>query len=451
MRILLLLLPFLFSAFADDFCQESEKTIDLSQKGGSLYPLEITNQDGLGICYAEVSQKLLRAATREKIEFSKIDLAIQYKADQSHPNSSNFLDSGDTCALFNRLGGKSICLKGDNPVEKLSALDPYKQVKILDTLETYFNSTSINKQNDQDLIYKEAASVASKCKLDKIVTNDFLFAFGFKALPLNETPTVDHKTLLNAKNARAYILKKYPTILPSLQSTPQKISAFNKFLEEVEGVEQCMNNGFLNTFNFSFSNYACKIQLSDEIISLKKFGFTLRDLYKMTNTSGDIANYIKKHLSCKADGKMAIIPKNLTCSRFQTMPLAFSKQQEKYLKSFSNFIDSSLSSNLPVGVNMCTRMFSSSKITTINLKSKEYECAKEGTINYVKGEGNHAVTIIGKRCNKGKREYLVQNSWGAGCGAYSQDFECTGKGGIWVSLETLSKNTRSLSRLYEKK
>jgi hypothetical protein len=62
--------------------------------------------------------------------------------------------------------------------------------------------------------------------------------------------------------------------------------------------------------------------------------------------------------------------------------------------------------------------------------------------------GSHASLVIGKRPNPktGKCEFLIQNSWGTDCSAYSKDWKCD-HGKIWVNADVLSKNIQTYSYL----
>jgi hypothetical protein len=79
--------------------------------------------------------------------------------------------------------------------------------------------------------------------------------------------------------------------------------------------------------------------------------------------------------------------------------------------------------------------------------TKNYNCGDSKAAGYKKGEGSHAVTIVGSRCHNGIKEYLVQNSWGASCSPYHTSYECTGKGGFWTPASVVINNTRMLNIL----
>src|SRR5690606_23252755 len=99
-----------------------------------------------------------------------------------------------------------------------------------------------------------------------------------------------------------------------------------------------------------------------------------------------------------------------------------------------------------VGISVCTRFFKHPEVTTIK-ENGSYGCGKKDDPDYKAGEGSHAVTIVGKRCKEGKTEFYVHNSWGTGCGYYSDKYECSKKGGFWVDSEILSMNARNLNIL----
>ncbi|MGZ3687514.1 MAG: hypothetical protein ACXWP5_08330 [Bdellovibrionota bacterium] len=64
-------------------------------------------------------------------------------------------------------------------------------------------------------------------------------------------------------------------------------------------------------------------------------------------------------------------------------------------------------------------------------KGKSYRPAIDGT-------NNHASLVIGSRqSSSGQCQLLVRNSWGTTCRWYSSDWECDGRGDVWVDADFL--------------
>ena len=64
--------------------------------------------------------------------------------------------------------------------------------------------------------------------------------------------------------------------------------------------------------------------------------------------------------------------------------------------------------------------------------------------------GPHAVNFIGCRTIKGKKEYLVHNSWGTGCQSYHEKLQGPDKcinGRVWIPADTLLNFTREIQWL----
>tara|TARA_B100000925_G_scaffold290088_1_gene274469 strand:+ start:8584 stop:10797 length:2214 start_codon:yes stop_codon:yes gene_type:complete len=107
----------------------------------------------------------------------------------------------------------------------------------------------------------------------------------------------------------------------------------------------------------------------------------------------------------------------------------------------------SLNENKPAVLGICSSVLHkdhrrppATAVSTGNAKVDEKNC------------GAHALTVIGYRCNKGKVEYLLQNSWGVrACNQYrrSREIECRNdkdQGKIWISEGLLSKGVLNLTQ-----
>lgn len=62
-----------------------------------------------------------------------------------------------------------------------------------------------------------------------------------------------------------------------------------------------------------------------------------------------------------------------------------------------------------IPITLCTRMFTQLDSQAL----RDGRCEKDGADNtYQSVGGYHAMTVVGVRCQKGKLNYLIQNSWG---------------------------------------
>ena len=66
-------------------------------------------------------------------------------------------------------------------------------------------------------------------------------------------------------------------------------------------------------------------------------------------------------------------------------------------------------------------------------------------------EGNdmHAVLVVGCKTVNGQLQYLIHNSWGAGCNGYAARFQCVG-GRIWVPADQMVSASREVEWLQNK-
>ncbi|MNJ94880.1 Papain family cysteine protease [compost metagenome] len=64
------------------------------------------------------------------------------------------------------------------------------------------------------------------------------------------------------------------------------------------------------------------------------------------------------------------------------------------------------------------------------------------------GKPNHASVLVGRKYDKKTRQcqYLIRNSWGRGCGSYSESWKCE-EGNVWVSKEALSRGLYGVTYL----
>lgn len=461
----LFLIFFNFSLYASLSCDINEKQIDLSLKGGPLHPLRITNQDGLGICHIEQLHKLLKAAMPSHPDFSRMDLAINEKAVRDNKVASNkkkavrwyqsendpggtYIDAGGACEAYNLIKSRKVCPYGLDQFEKLTKKNAYDQEKILETLAMYFDNEKKEASDNpfqEGTITRGIGKALDYCPLNTEIVTKFLSIHPPPFIKTNAKGYTKIKLYeyLQSSNMEEYIRKIYPHITVL---TP-KDSSYIEFLNELNRAEKCATNQFSNPLVVDGDIASCRAILSPAIFSLAHFGFNLKDLYRFSKAaSKDRDDYFLQAFAC--DGAKEEIPENLTCQSINTFSEAMKlKDVNKHTMAFAAHVDKALKQKLPLGISVCTRFFKHPEVTTINFETGKYDCGDKTSPGYQAGEGSHAVTIIGKRCRTGKVEYLVQNSWGAGCGYYNKAYSCTGKGGFWVPAEILAMNSRALNIL----
>lgn len=100
--------------------------------------------------------------------------------------------------------------------------------------------------------------------------------------------------------------------------------------------------------------------------------------------------------------------------------------------------------SLPVGIAYCSHVLKRGpKYTGFSHRVRDLELPDTDAC------GGHVSVVIGKRLHPetGKREFLIQNSWGKQCGGYSPAWECD-KGKIWIDAEALARNTYAWMSLH---
>lgn len=97
-------------------------------------------------------------------------------------------------------------------------------------------------------------------------------------------------------------------------------------------------------------------------------------------------------------------------------------------------IDARLAEGVPVAIDYCSSIMAKGKGAAGSLLSaSDDEC------------GMHVALLVGKRVEKGVKQYLLRNSWGTGCdaGQYG-DNECR-CGHVWLNAKVLLDNTQQVS------
>lgn len=458
----LFLLPLITVSF-NSLAKEC-KTIDLSAEKGVLHPLRATDQDGLGICHIEQLQRMLKAKMDNNPDLARISLAVmekkgrdkilpvdkkkavRWKGSDGLPGGT-FIDAGNACEAFELVKGREICESKDDLFENVTKLRPYDQKKLLDALSLYFDGKERNfagkMMTDQlkTSIEIDYETALKECPVDEVVIEKFSKIY--KSNGGSGDPEL-LKSLQVKKYLESYSLNSYLNrIIPDVEFVnrvnPKVTLAYESLHEALSRQEACAAKK-LTMKSENMCRFEEMVDVS-RIIALTSLGLTVKDLYRFIDFTIDRDDYFEKALSCA--GKKLVIPDNLKCS---TISLIGMSRSETYVDDFSALLTKNLEENTPIGISICTRFFNKTNVVTLK-PDQTYPCGNKDDPDYQKGEGSHAVTIIGKRCINGKNQFLIHNSWGTGCGYYAKEYECNKKGGFWVDEEIIARNARLVNIL----
>lgn len=412
---------------------------------------------------------MLKAKMPNGADLSRISLAIAEKKNRDRKLTDDkkkavrwmdndglpggtYIDGGTSCEAYDLLKNESICEFSGDQFEILSRQSPYAQKQILDALSLYFDRKpkTSSTHSLQDLLKADYKNLAQHCPLDKtkVVALTMRYIALKGSLPQGRNLSeLDFDLYMNSPNLEAYM----KAIIPDYQDLGHTNfyfkDAVTSYLGALKKQEKCINDLYKASDKKDLLSCQGLDADSKRVFDLSSVGFSLRDMYRFVDLStSDRDDYFKQSQSCI--GKSFKIPGNLKCSElYLPSELKNAGSYEAYTKKISHHISKMLEMNTPVGVSLCTRFFKDPTATTLQ-DNFSYLCGRPVDPKYVDGEGSHAVTLIGQRCSKkGKKEYLLQNSWGVSCHKYHKSFDCTGKGGFWVPEDVLLRNTRNLSML----
>lgn len=442
------------------------KTIDLSAPGGPLATIRTTNQGPYGICHIEQLSRMLKAKMPGAPNFARISMAMQEKEarDKNLPNEKKkaitwvdsekvprgiYFNAGNSCEAFELLKDAELCdLKGDL-FENVTKMYMKDQKKFLDALMIYFDERAQKPGSSKSVISilnaleKDVQFAALECRGDLNFTSKFAEAYteiGGKAETKNLYLPIEARQYFKTTNMEEYLKSILPDIDSVLKANPQFMTFYTSFLAGLRSQDDCIRKQLKDAKNVCALGDDKPIK---NILDLSDMGFTGRDLYRFLNLTPNRDQYFAKVRQCP--GKSYKIPKNLKCTETGLGTLA---KRADYVDQFSKILEDKLKSGTPIGISICTRFFKNPKAVSEMTTLKENNCGDKNSPFYDKEEGGHAVTVIAKRCNQdGVTEYLVHNSWGGSCVDYSPEYDCNGKGGVWIPVNILAKNTKMLSIL----
>lgn len=230
-----------------------------------------------------------------------------------------------------------------------------------------------------------------------------------------------------------------------------------------KNIESCLDKAKLEYFTKDdgllkdFTNDTCLVNYTTHAKNIKELVTTL-DKANLKNIDSlytflmDLPemNYEEAMMKMVApdcpDEKKIKIPENLMCEnesitynegmKTPESDAAFlNKTKEKLQKTMTE----SMAKGGGVGISICTEFFAQETAGAFYNKTKECPKIKHGF---------HAVTMIGYRCQAGKVQYLVQNSWGDWKAAETrfgkENFE---NGKAWIDEEDIARNVYRLDVL----
>ena len=482
---MLLCLTYLIPYTAVALTCSNQITRNLSAPGGSLYPLRITDQNGLGICHIEQLHKMLKARLPSHPDFSRIQLAIAEKRNRdkklvvkkavrwsgAEGIGGTYVDSGTSCDAFNHLKGQYVCSSQGDRFEQITKHNPANQEKIIETLSAYFDQRQNTPYDSEFGVFafdslRSAMDVAlENCSPggmhlvglrnafeNYLAKNKLALNFDYQLLSGRLKKLKDSDFTMTMKHLEQGFsyqshLRKVLTNNPSFKFSGLGANELNHQIQFVADLMSANDKCVGNKLTESISPF-CRSPLGSstrDLLGLTELGLSLQEVLKILRGSWDRDQFFSQAFAC--NGFETLVPKNISCRDVDTLVLATNaKSQEQYHQQAAARIDATLAKGLPVGISVCTRFFQNPSSKLVQAGSNHFTCGDKKDPAYKVGEGSHAVTIIGSRCKNGKQEYLVQNSWGSGC-FYSASFECTKRGGFWAPASVVLNNTRRLSSL----
>lgn len=299
-------------------------------------------------------------------------------------------------------------------------------------------------------------------KFKSLISNQYLASFHKKPAPASgKAAFVDmlKKSLnknISSKNIEAILDKLDPKTLQLLELD------FNRYVKKDTSL--CANDrlayltnsdGMMHDFNTNeclkrYTNLTLGIQglvgvlqksslanfdqIADALLSSPDQGYekTLTELLAPTCTEENKIK-IPKDLSC--EDKFI----NFSPDDFRSAEATRSKIKYE-TKKFSDDVIKSMNQKTAVGISLCTIFFQENPLYSYN---------QTKTCNVTRQNGLHAVSVIGYRCQKGKLDYLIQNSWGE-WNDLNPAHQKESSGKAWLNEEDIIRNSYQYSLMNKK-
>lgn len=458
-------------------CTETPE-VNLASPGQSLENLRVTDQNGLGICHIEQLHKMIKARLPGHPDLSRVQLAMAEKKKRDEDKTDKkairwmspdlksggtYIDAGNSCNAFDLIKGSSICLAESDQFEQITSLKPSHQSEIMHRLAYYFDNNKKSPTNQiLDLLKDHGPSLETKwqeCSVDQETFDKFKNAYTLFTLAeevkekgrfqrsFKDTLDVTAKdTMLNAQEILSgitYTEKLFDKFKLMTEAPEEVKNAYYDLISSYRKTEGCILEQIKNV---NQELYCAPVGATESrVLELNKFGMGMSDIVRVLKGDSDRDKFFDETFKCTSDQKVQI--PDFNCQDVNLLPIAKAADDLlEYQKTVASKIDEQLAKGTPIGISTCTRWFKNPTVTSVTIGQGVYRCGDQTDPEYKKGEGSHAVTIIGSRCKDGHSEYLIQNSWGTGC-FYSKEFECTKKGGFWAPASTIINNIRTLNYL----
>lgn len=478
MKLLGLFSLFIYSSHLLALTCTQSPEVNLSSAGESLENLRVTDQNGLGICHIEQLHKMIKAKLPGHPDLSRVQLAMAEKTKRDEDKTDKkairwmspdlksggtYIDAGNSCNTFNLIKGSSICLAMSDQFEQITTLKPNHQAEIMHRLAYYFDNNKksptiqilgLLKDFGPALENKWQECTVNEEAFDKFKNAYSLFILSeevkeegrFKRSFRNTHDVTAKDLMLTAQDILSGVTftEKLFEKFKFMTQAPEEVkSAYYDLIASYRRTETCMLDQISNV---NRELYCAPIGAAEtRVLELNKFGLGMSDILRVLKGDSDRDQFFNETFKCISDQKVQI--PDINCHDVNLLPMAKAAEDLlEYQKSVASKIDEQLAKGVPVGISTCTRWFKNPAVTSVSIGQGVYRCGDQTDPEYKKGEGSHAVTIIGSRCKNGQPEYLVQNSWGNGC-FYAKEFECTKKGGFWAPASILINNIRRLNYL----
>jgi hypothetical protein len=299
-------------------CNDQTPTLDLENKTihsqtkdkGPFLDIPRDHQDGVGTCFANTAKNLLVGLSDGKLNASFLDMALQYKSDNSNGTSFD-LDGGHSCQVLDIIKQVGYCPKDFSPIEsgdesqKIGGLfnssnNLYRQAEVIEMLKRFMDGKKVLEENSDscstDFIKNskmmvEALRSNPDIKLPYPVMNDFFldkntmlgyYHWSYKNKVSN--PISEEDYLNDYEKVKVEFSKSY------LQAAVEKDSPLK------------LKSRFENTYGAFFSKYGFEDQLKGPINSPRLKSF-LEESYDETFIKEALSTneFYKKFLSKNND------------------------------------------------------------------------------------------------------------------------------------------------------
>ena len=472
---------------------------------GPLFGTPVEDQDGMGVCYAAASTLVYHSAYPDDPLMSYVYVAMSAKGmNDKEVKLKDALDSGSICSALDAAKNRGFCPVKDNYLHSPDAIgwgseEQSKSVDVArDVLNNYAGLTPANQKlmaekgeqllalvkssmsENSDKLLRESsyafhfnylsalredlAGNVHPIKLNKFKDEDMAEFSDFIEHFLLETyrPYLEKNKTVTLFAANALFInaikdnKTYQAIFKAYNNSGlfSEIRSDNQDRDQLiaDAKKVLTLNPELNNILNSPGNGDCKLPVNKANLTnflnslapaLKYLQNNLLDFSNLNQSILSLAKLIEPN--CVDPSKRFFAKPTYTCES-NWPPFKKTKEEiENRKKWMRSQILQSLYSDNPtaVGIGYCSYMLTDKSWHT----DYNYSCSKKNADGSI-DTGGHASVVIGVRKNpeKNECEYLIQNSWGAGCSQYYDPKKCE-SGKIWVGEEALAGNLMNIDKI----